>query len=260
MSQRSQNKTTLSWEYNPMQLIDLPVSTRIAPLPYTQVAIEITLAYNCLIRALNSVYLQAPHLPLREYSNFSAYSLAVYNGLKAYDPSNEYTFFSDLARETGETSFMKGHLAFGPGLLAWGNWLESIAARRNNFNPEMCRALMDDFLPALHLHMHVVPDCVLYVAQCPLLAFNELSLDVLTLAREHREKVFGSMSKSKLMPVFVMNHDAAFGGHSHKFLNKSALEMWVLRQVYARKYKEWWKFSAVGFDGKPKELTFLRRQ
>jgi hypothetical protein len=253
MSAGHQNTLTFSWQNGPMRLISLPISTSIAPTQYTRVAIEITLAYNSLIRALNSIYIQCPHVPMSEYPNFTAYTLATYHGLQAYDNSNEHTFFSELARRTGETRFMQGHRAFDASLCTWGNWLESIANRRNNFNPDMCRAMMDDFLPALHAHMHVVPECLLYVSQ-----FERRDLDVSRLAGEHREKVFGGMSRTREMPVFVMNHDEGFGGGGQGFLGKSKLEMWVLREVCARKFGEWWKFSTVGFDGKSREVRFLR--
>jgi hypothetical protein len=32
---------------------------------------------------------------------------------------------------------------------------------------------------------------------------------------------------------------------------------WMVRNVYARKKAEWWKFSMVGRDGREREVIFL---
>lgn len=75
--------------------------------------------------------------------------------------------------------------------------------------------------------------------------------------KEHREKIFGSMSKTELLPLFLMNHDSTFDGVSHGFPKTSLLPGRILRELYGRKHAEWWKFSTVGFDGKKRKVKYL---
>ncbi|KAF1829500.1 hypothetical protein BDW02DRAFT_573917 [Decorospora gaudefroyi] len=113
-----------SWETGPMALIPNPPTTETETRKYVVIS-------NCLIRALNSVYIQAPHVPITEYMNFVGYCFAVYECVVATQPH----------------SIAEG----GPNKLSeWGNWLSSCATKRNNFSPGMCRGMMDDFFFTLH--------------------------------------------------------------------------------------------------------------
>jgi hypothetical protein len=88
---------------------------------------------NCLIRALNSIYIQAYHLPITEYSHFVGYSVAVYTCLTTF-----------LAKDGGWKDD-------GGKLRGWGNWLKNCEKGRNNFSADMCKG-MEDFLPTLKTH------------------------------------------------------------------------------------------------------------
>jgi hypothetical protein len=121
-----------------------------------------TVVHNCLVRALNSICLQAPHVPLNMHGNFFAYCLATYHGLIAHDRPKEYTFFGELTRQTGVTLFMCGLLDFDKPLAAWGTWLQSIANERYIFSANGCRSLMSRFMPALHDHLQDIPEALAY--------------------------------------------------------------------------------------------------
>jgi hypothetical protein len=247
--------TNFSWENGPMEILQLTNTKILGLRPWTRVAVEVVVIHNCLIRALNSIYVQAPHIPLSEYNNFTTYALATYRGLVAHDPSSGNSLFSALERLTGNDRYTQHHAEFDTPLTAWGNWLQSIASKKNNFSPDICRSMMDDFMPALHEHLEIVPWCIS-------LSFNESSEGphIADMMKEHMERVFGQMSKTKILPVFVLNHDAAFMGEKHEFLGGMALVRWVLREVCAMKYKECWKFSTMGFDGKVREVMFLGKE
>jgi hypothetical protein len=116
----SHNHQTFSWEHGPMAILPLPSTATSGSTPRTQAATELTLIHNSLIRALNSIYIQSPHIPLDEYTNFTSYALATYLGLRAHRSSRLFSTLRDA--RTFETV-----------LIAWGNWLQSIAARRNKF-------------------------------------------------------------------------------------------------------------------------------
>jgi hypothetical protein len=225
----SHNTKAFTWEHGPMALLSVPSTETSGSSPRIQAATELTLIHNSLIRALNSIYIQSPHIPLDEYINFTSYALATYLGLRAHRSSRLFSTLRDA--QTFETA-----------LTAWGNWLQSIAARSNNFNSLICRSMMDDFRAALHTHFGIVVECVL----------DENNIGVPALLKQHKLAVFGNMSKTEVLPVFVGNHDEMYGGERHEF---PVARMWVVREVYARKKAAWWKFSTVGKDGRGREVS-----
>jgi len=167
-------------------------------------------ACNCLIRALNSIYIQAPHVPLIEYANLVSYCLATYQCLIAQ--------LGTAFREEG-----------GDARLAeWGNWLESCASKRNNFSTEMCKSMMDDFMPALHTQ--------------------------LSIPRDDESAKLG-LNSSTQVPVFWTNHDVTSELQLPRGLapDSKAIRWWT-----GRKKADWWKFSTCGFNGLPRELKFYR--
>ncbi|KAF2864909.1 hypothetical protein BDV95DRAFT_508236 [Massariosphaeria phaeospora] len=218
-----------AWERGPMHLIHTTPSALAggAKDQYTSVASDTALVHNCIIRALNSIYLQAPHVPISEYRNFVAYCLAAYAGLSAQHSTTHNFFFPELERLTGEQGLMNGGndaqlRAFERGFAAWGNWLKSVDARRNNFSQDMCRSMMEDFMAPLNAQLH--------------------------------EQVRGGLSKTAQLPVFSVNHDATYEGGLHSCPVPMS---WTQRIVFGRRNSEWWKFGTCGFDGRPRASKFM---
>jgi hypothetical protein len=248
--------TKFSWETSPIALIPTPAFESNAIDVFTLVASQMALVHNCFIRALNSIYLQVPHVPAIEYPNFVAYSLATYQGLMAHHDGEEHTLFPELERLTGETGLMDenvdGHRAFDSKLGEWGYWLEACKKGRNSFNSDTCTIMMDAFLPALHSHLCAEIPTLLALSRFPGIA-SQLPAKM----EEEGKKVMGAMSKTELLPVFLLNHDVGFEGSRHDFPPLPAPVRWVLREVCGRWNAEWWKFATCGFDGKARELKFL---
>ena len=183
---RARRAIKFSWEQGPMHLVSTSSSA----------ASEATIIHNCIVRALNSIYIQAPHVPMSEYNNFIAYCLSAYDCLSAYLKTN-------LDAKSKE----------------WGNWLRSIASKRNNFNPEICRGMMDDFMPSLST--------------------------ALGSSRANVATFLSGLDKATQLPVLLFNHDPSVEGGVHAFPKAG----WWTVHVHARKKKEWWKFGTVGGDG-----------
>lgn len=248
--------TKFSWEDGPMQLMPTPFAKTGATDQYTRVASEMTLIHNCLIRALNSIYIQAPHIPITEFPNFISYCLATYQGLCKHHDSEETILFPAIEKLTGTTGLttenVQGHRDFKEKLGSWGKWLESCHNKKNNFSAQICTSMMDDFMPLLAAH---------YAAEIPTLLalkrFDDKKIDLLALAKEEGEKVMGGMSKTRLLPVFLLNHDCTFENGAHAFPSVPAPVRWVLRSVCGRVQSAWWQFSTVGYDGNPRELKYL---
>ncbi|KAF2247120.1 hemerythrin HHE cation binding domain-containing protein, partial [Trematosphaeria pertusa] len=238
------------WEAGPMQLIPTPFSQTGLTDQYTFCASEMALVHNCVVRAFNSIYLQAPHIPVSEYANFVHYCIAAYDGLKAHHEGEEAHFFPEIERITGEKGLMEvnveQHHAFEKGFNAWGKWLKDIEARKNNFSPDMCRSLMDDFVAPLSTHLNDEIATLLSLAR-----FGD-KLDLRAMCKAEADKVMGGLGKTTQLPVFFLNHDTEFEGGVHNFPPIPPPVRWVLREVCGRWNREWWKFSSCGFDGRPR--------
>lgn len=222
-----------SWQKGPMPLIPSPLflqSTSTAPSsspttasrtttlptdPYTHVASEMALVHNCIIRALNSIYLQSPHLPTSEYFNFTHYCLATYQCLCAHHDGEESTFFPEIERITGEAGLMdanvQGHRDFDTHFNEWGTWLQSVEKGEREFEAKTCNAMMDKFMPPLAAHLADEIPTLLALRR-----FGE-KLDLMDLSKKEGEMVMGGLSKTTQLPVFFVNHDVQFEGGWHDF-------------------------------------------
>jgi hypothetical protein len=219
------------------------------------------LVHNCIIRALNSIYLQAPFVPTREHQNFLAYAHATYLGLTMHHDGEEEMFFPELEKRTGEKGIMEsnvqGHRDFDKQFDAWGKWLERCMASAKDkkeveqFDASKCRAMMEAFMPPLSEHLADEIPTLLDLRRFP-------DLDLRQMMADEGEKIMGSMSKTDLLPLFFVNHDVLFEGGIHNFPPVPAPVKFVLSQVFGRWQSAWWQFATCGLDGKPRELKYLK--
>lgn len=213
------------------------------------------LVHNCIIRALNSIYIQAPHIPVSQHQNFTRYCIATAQGLSAHHDGEEKTFFPALERLTGETGLMdanvQGHRDFDTAFGAWAVWLESCAAAKQGFSAETCRSMMDSFMPPLAAHLAAEIPTLLSLSR-----FGD-ALDLRGLMQKEGEEVMGGMSKTTQLPLFLVNHDVAFEQGIHNFPPVPPPVRFVLRHVFGRWQSAWWQFATCGFDGMPRELKYL---
>ncbi|EAT90251.1 hypothetical protein SNOG_02039 [Parastagonospora nodorum SN15] len=197
---------TFSWESGPMHHFPIPSPTNTAN--------DLSDSHqHTIIRALNSIYIQAPSIPLSSSFHFTTYCLTIYRCLTAYDSP-------ELARITGETQVTP---ELDAPLRAWGAWLESCAARRNNFSGVICRDFMDEFIPGLQWHFTALSGRM------------SGSGNVDAMMKAHMEKVFGGMSKTEELPAMLCNHDGTMGEFSEGL---SGWERWMVKNLWAKKRKE----------------------
>lgn len=249
--------TVYSWQLGPLPLISTPLSLTGLTDQYTLAASEMALVHNCIIRSLNSIYIQSAHVPGTEVTNFVNYSLATYRGLVAHHDGEEAHFFPDLERATGETGLMEenvdGHRAFDDKFGAWGTWLETCLAG-TQWSHARNVALMDAFIPPLQEHLHSEIPSILALAR-----FGD-ALDLKAMFAKEGEKVMGAMDKRDVLPVFIFGHDDTFEGGRHCFPPLPGPVKWVLKNVFGRSRSGWWKFAPCGYDGRPRGLRFRGRE
>ncbi|KAF2010939.1 hypothetical protein BU24DRAFT_427135 [Aaosphaeria arxii CBS 175.79] len=240
------------WETGPMQLIPTPTYQTGQTDPFTNAASEMALVHNCIIRAINTIYHQAPLVTPSDYKSFTSYCLATYEGLEAHHNGEEEHFFPEVERLTGITDIMSTnisqHAAFHTAFDAWGNWLKAVKSGDKTFDGKQCVRIMDQFMAPLATHLaDEIPT---------LLALAEYAdkIDIQAILKAEAEQVMAKMSKTTQLPLILLNHDTTFEGGIHRFPPLPGPVIWVLREAFGRWNADWWKFAACGFDGRPKAL------
>jgi hemerythrin-like domain-containing protein len=221
-------------------IVDLPLTT-----------------FQGIIRAINSIYIQAPHVPPSSHKSFVSYCIATYEGLMAHHDGEEDFLFPEMERLTGEKGLMDANISqhekFHSGLESWIEYLRNVQQNPNSntFSGEKCRALMNAFIDPLSTHLADEIPTLLSLSR-----FGD-SLNLADLLKREGEKVMGGLSKTNQLPLFWVNHDAEFEGGIHNFPPVPPPVRWVLFQVFGRWQRDWWKFGCVGYDGRGRELLFV---
>jgi hemerythrin-like domain-containing protein len=211
------------------------------------------LVHNCIIRAFNGIYHQAPHVQPSDYKSFVAYCLACFEGLEAHHKGEEQHFFPDIEAATGKKGIMEvnvhQHEAFHDGLHAWGAWLNHLNdTDPSKFSATKCIELMDSFARPLSQHLADEIPTLLSLS-----VFGD-SLDAKGLMQKEADTVMKALSVTKQMPAFLLNHDVTYEGGIHNFPPLPAPAKFLLMQVCARWKGDWWKFATCGYDGRPRGL------
>lgn len=214
------------------------------------------LVHNCIIRALNSIYLQALNIPAKDYKSFTKYMLATYQSLEAHHDGEEEFFFPEIEKATGQRGLMdvniQQHEAFHSGFHGWGAWISDLDCGKKQFDGKLCVELMDLFLRPLATHLAEEIPTLLSLSK-----YGD-KLDLKGLSKAEGDKVMGSLSKTTQLPLFWMNHDETFENGIHSFPPIPSPVKWTLRQL-SRWNADWWKFSSCGVTGLPRELAFIEK-
>src|ERR1700761_8683534 len=114
--------------------------------------------HNALLRGLNSIVLQARNIPPSSYPSFIAYASMWHKSVSHHHDTEERYFFARIEQQFGKgtmsVSFAE-HAAFHDGLDRYGAYLQSLqgGGREANFSGEKLVEIIEEFAPALHLHL-----------------------------------------------------------------------------------------------------------
>jgi hypothetical protein len=138
------------------------------------------LGHNVLIRGLNSIYLQAPHISSEDAPDFICYAKCWHEVLHGHHEMEETVLFPAIEAKTGEKGIMDGNVeqhrissslqfntvfekrkyelmnfqdAFTPGLEAYKAYLDKCSADPSSFSGEELNGLIDAFAPKLFQHL-----------------------------------------------------------------------------------------------------------
>jgi hemerythrin-like domain-containing protein len=119
--------------------------------------------HNIILRGLNSIYLQAPHVSQPADIMDLMFYIKAWAGAVHVHHSHEETILfpriTELAKEAGlDAAVMDGnteqHHAFEDGLKETLAWAEEVRASKREFDDKALLKLIDSFAPVLTQHLH----------------------------------------------------------------------------------------------------------
>ena len=117
------------------------------------------LAHNGIIRGLNSIYLQAPHIPTKDLSviqDFLTYCQCWCESMHHHHDAEENEFFPNIELITNSKGLMERnveqHRAFTPGFDAFHEY--SRTCRAEDYDGQKLRSLIEAFAEPLTQHLH----------------------------------------------------------------------------------------------------------
>ncbi|KAM0270067.1 hypothetical protein ACHAQH_009536 [Verticillium albo-atrum] len=127
------------------------------PDMFERVAGEMACVHNMIVRGLNSIYLQAPHVSSTDVPAFVQYSLIWHKLVHLHHSCEESDFFPLIETMSGEKGIMDGnvgqHHAFQGGLQSFHVYLEDCATDQNQFDGNKVVTMIDSFGSVLVQHL-----------------------------------------------------------------------------------------------------------
>lgn len=250
-----------AWQSGPFKLIETPSfrePTR-KEEPAIHLATMMALIHNAWIRALNSIYQAAPHVPESEYFNFVRYAWLVYGAIKRHHDEEEEFVFPLIEERAGAKDIMatnvEQHEAFETGLRAFAAYLSDMVDHQThaNFDGQKLRQLIDVFRDPLQTHLEDEIHTLVRLAEFP-------HLDIHALMEKAHKDTLAHMSWAHQrdgLPVLLLNHDMTYEDGMHgSFPPLPAPLSFVFRRVVTFWNAGSWKFTTCDATQRPKELLF----
>ncbi|KAF2840160.1 hypothetical protein M501DRAFT_1002455 [Patellaria atrata CBS 101060] len=226
-------------------------------------------AHNALLRGLNSIYLQAPHIPTSSTASFLTYTSAWLSWLTHHHHVEETYLFPAIERlsrsafagseaEFDEANWRaarvgvmdeleKQHHAFVPGLGAMEAWVAACREGRERYDGVVLRGIIEEFAEVMRAHL--VDEVV---------ELDKLGgLDERGFRREYlvMEEAMREGDKSMIWPIVMRTSDKTFEG-GNPFPPVPAPLRWLIHHYFERKYKGAWVFSPCDTWSRPRDLPF----
>lgn len=117
------------------------------------------------------------------------------------------------------------------------------------FSGRELRAIIDSFAQPLGQHLHDEIDTLLALAK-----YGD-GLDLAGIMAHEGKTVMAQLSKTAVLPAFLLNHDVTYEGGLHKsFPPVPKPVRWVLIHICTLWRRAWWKYASCDTNGMPKLL------
>jgi hemerythrin-like domain-containing protein len=124
---------------------------------FDEIASEMVLVHNMMIRALNSIYLQAPYIKPADEKGFCRYMLLWHLLLHSHHSTEETGFFPTVEKMAGAKGIMNAnveqHKAFHDGMEKFKGYADAVIADKEKYSGSKVVAIIDEFGPVLTQHL-----------------------------------------------------------------------------------------------------------
>ncbi|KAK5173482.1 uncharacterized protein LTR77_002163 [Saxophila tyrrhenica] len=212
-----------------------------------------SLAHNGIIRGLNSIYLQAPHLPKDQtiIRDFLIYCQCWCESMHHHHDAEEEEFFPSIESITDVKGLMQRnvdqHAAFTPSFEAFQAYANT--CKPADYDAQKLTSLVEAFAEPLTLHLREEIDT--------LRALDKYDSEKIRAAYKRFEKMLMNTDNQRIAPLVFGTADRAFEGGMHDFPSVPGFVPYIINYVFARKYHGAWRFNPCTAWRDRRELAFV---
>ncbi|KAF2022775.1 hypothetical protein EK21DRAFT_82445 [Setomelanomma holmii] len=249
------------WADSPFPLMPIPgqPGAQTCPNPgVLAVCIEMANVHNTLLRALNSIYLQAPNITnATDIADFLLYTQAWADTVHHHHSSEEELFFpvvKELAAKSGISEDVmepnvEQHHAFEPQVKAMIDWVAEVSDGKKEWDAKKLITLIDGFAETLTTHLHDEIKTLLKLEKCDGEAVKKAMADTAKVGAETADPYL-------VLPLVLGCTDKGYPG-SENFPPLPFIVPWLNAYWFARRHKGCWRFNPCDHWGRPKPLQFV---
>ncbi|KAF2875988.1 hypothetical protein BDV95DRAFT_563147 [Massariosphaeria phaeospora] len=212
-------------------------------------------AHNAMLRGLNALYIQAPHIPEEEVADFLFFAASWTAWVMHHHTMEETAMFPAFEAVAGVVlgslqGNVEQHHAFADGLTAFSEYATTTTP--SSFSGARFRELIDAF--ADPFREHLVAEIDTLWAMDSVEANSAHSAKLLSIYRESEAEA-GRQDKSVVPPMVLGLCDKTFQG-GNDWPKMPAGSAYIVHYLFGRKHSGAWRFLPCDTWRSPRELPF----
>ncbi|OAG05357.1 uncharacterized protein CC84DRAFT_1091120 [Paraphaeosphaeria sporulosa] len=249
--------STPAWADGPLPLIQTPSATKDTnDHPAHYIANEMAWAHNAMLRGLNAIYLQAPHVQQGDAADFLFFIASWSAWVLHHHTIEEKQMFPGFEAVPGVapgslSHNVEQHHEFSEGLSGLQKYATATTA--DSYSGAHVQKLVDGFSPILRQHLADEIDTLW--AMDSVAANTEHSKKLLNIYQQCEAEA-GKQDKSVVPPMVLGLCDKTFEG-GNDWPKMPMGSAYFVHYLFARKHSKAWRFLPCDTFGKPRPLAFL---
>jgi hypothetical protein len=243
------------WADEPWPLIETPSQTRdTKEHAAIFIASEMSHAHNCIVRGMNSMYLQAPHVRrAADVTDFLFFCKVWCDWVDHHHRLEEEHMFGAFETLSGSTGCMETnieqHHAFEQGLHDLRHYVTTASPK--SYSSATLLQILDSFAKELHKHLIVEIDTLLALQKtCD-------STALLAIFRK-AEKAATKMPITEILPLLMGLCDRTYEGGIHSWPPAPWFAPWVVYYFFSWQHDGAWRFCPSTTWSIPRRLEFAK--
>ncbi|CAI7590989.1 unnamed protein product [Penicillium glandicola] len=239
------------WADGPWSLIETPSKTQdVSKHAAIYIANEMACAHNCMLRGLNSIYLQAEYVQKpQDIADFLFFIKSWANWVSHHHTLEEEQMFPGFEKVIGAAGFLgtnvEQHHAFQPQLKILLEY--SSHTSHVDYNATTVRRTIEEMAPIFRQHLSEEINS--------LLSMGPYDGTALLKVYKHSVAEAARQEKQVVPPMVLGLRDVTFEG-GNQWPSLPPMAAWVISYFLARRNSGAWRFLPCDSWGKPRSLAF----